>query len=268
MARKALAMKSKLASANARLFIEFGDYISDTSAGTAILHRSSGEPSYSFIFNNYKYSWDIGMTCRDSGRHLGLSFASQCDDGLVYQIYEGVGLDRCIAKLTVQGQHKCLLEPVYEWSVFDEEDQAAEIDTTGRCQPGMQMAINIASPSAYLVAGSTSPVKLSCPFTQMPVISVPMPASSASQLESPRKARNPFYTLTGDLSSSALIFYVQRYPSSRKQVFLGEGQVSAKKSAWGKKTIFYEARLPPAEQHDDLLALATLFNVLNQLEKI
>lgn len=280
MARKALAMKSRLASANTRLYIEFGDYISQTSAGTAILHRPEGEPSYSFVFNNYKMSWDIGMTCRQNGKHLGLSLASVEGAGCqVYKVFEGYGMEKCVATVTVQGEHKCLLEPVYTRTILDEQEEISERDIMNRSLLQQQHSslgpIAISSPSPYLYAGVQAPASPSILHGHIPSIATALPITEQQQapstnLPSPTP-RNPFYTLTGDLSASpasSLSFYVQRYANCRKQVFLGEGQVSSRKSAWGKKTIFYEARLPEPEQHDDLLALMSLFNVLNQLEKI
>lgn len=277
MARKALALKSRLPSANTRLFIEFGDYISQTSAGTAILHRPEGEPSYSFVFNNYKLSWDIGMNCRRSGRHLGMTLASAEGAGcLVYRVFEGYGMERAVATVTVQAEHKCLLEPLYERTILDEQQELAERDIMNRSllqQRHTYGPISIPSPSPFLFAGiQQAPASPSLLHGHIPSVASSGPAPLALPTE-PQSAeltpRNPFYTLTGDLTNTASpSFYVQRFANSRKQVFLGEGQVSARKSAWGKKTVLFEARLPEAEQHDDLLALMTLFNVLHQLEKI
>jgi len=278
MARKALAMKSKLASANTRLYVEFGDYISENSAGTAVLVRPSGEPSYSFSYNNYRFTWDIGMTCRDSGKYYGLRLAA--DDrtpgqtSFVYHIFEGYGMDKLVAVLTVQGEHKCLLEPVYERNILEEELAIAESDTTSRLDSPVAQILSFSAASPYILTspkGAKSPsgpaILCTVPIVSSPILRSPSIVAASLDAE-PSTPRNPFYTLTGDLHSAAFALYIQRYQNSRKQVFLGEGQVSSKKSAWGKKTILYEARLPPAEQHDELLALASLFNVLNQMERL
>lgn len=282
MARKAMALKSKMASASAKLFIEFGDYISDTSAGTAVLHRPApGEPSYSFAFNNYRFSWDVSMTCRRTGAVLGMALESDplvsSDRQAVYRVFAGSDRAQLRAWVTVQGPHKVLVEPVYGVSILDEQEllglaQSAAAPKTPAASPLYSLAVPAASP--YILAGAAGaarPVDVPAIF-QTPVVHSASGASAlfAAPVAGPAHAapRNPFYTLTGDLAAGSLAFYVERYANTRAQTFLGEGQVCARKSQWGKKTILYEARLPGAEQNDDLLALATLFSVLNQLEKI
>ncbi len=261
MVRKAIACKSRLASSNTRLYIEFGDYISDTAAGTAILCRKAGDPSYSFTFNNYRLSWDISMTCRTTGRVLGMKLQTE-DLGKPssYIIYEGHSGVNIKALITIQGDQKLLIEPIYRTSLLDESEMIAE----QRYFNKQETTISIPSPSPYILASPTvEKHSFSRNMSYIPVVSLPLPTAQPSSVT----PRNPFYTVTGDIESGGLVFYVERYQNCRKQVFLGEGQLAARKSQWGKKTIFYEARLPPAECNDDLLAIVTLFNVLYQVEK-
>jgi hypothetical protein len=260
LSRKAKSQRSRLASANTRVYLEFGDLVSDTAAGTAVFLRPDGEPSYSFIFNNYKLTWDISMTAEDGSRRILLLTAMPGAEGL-YQVITGRDGGKVVATLSVQSEHKLLLEPVH--------DCAAQplIDTSPPPPPPAD-ALPEHIPSPFSPAASFLAPQSSSTLFSIPSATTSRASGQLSPVVSPSPPfALPFYTLTGSIPDASLIFYIRRFPGSRAQAFLGEGQLSAKKSSWGKKMLFYEARLPPAERDDDLLALATLFNLLSQTER-
>lgn len=279
MCRKAMSGKSRVASANAKIHIELGDFISATSSGTAIFYRPNGhEPSYSFCFNNYRLSWDLSMTCRQTGRRLGMSIAGTRPDnhkeGVIYNIWNEDNREKIIAKVTIIDGHKVTLEPVYAPTMLEQEEIFAEKDLHQPI-PSYYQAASSTSSSPFIIAdGSVHANRPQNPFSVSSMSSIQAIStkslshcSSPSTIEAPTP-RNPFYTINGDLTASSTNLFIQRFANSRKQVFLGEGQVVDERKRWGRKIVSYEGRLPPSEQHDDMIALTTVFNVLNQTQQL
>lgn len=83
-----------------------------------------------------------------------------------------------------------------------------------------------------------------------------------------RNADNaPFFNFTGDLSTGKL-FIIQRLRNSRRQIYLGEGQMAGIRTKWGKKRYYFEARLDEHSKYDDLLSMSMLYFILQQLHTI
>ena len=278
---KAKSQKSKLVGSNIRLYVEFGDLIHDNTAGIAIVLRDSTEesPSYSAVFNNYKLSWEIGLTRGSDGKLFLLKLAPKSTK--VFQIRSGRGI---VGYITVSGKNKLTVEPISQPNQFALGDDLpdAEIPNTARRymldeavgggeegEHHLEIPSNLASPYIVLdspLSGhyghlpSANPTSYS---TKSAAASTDAPISPI--LDGENEESQPYYTLTGDMSTG-MIFYIRRTRGSREQKFLGEGQLGQRKSKWGKKCIFYEARLPPPPEHDELLMMASLFAVLHNMD--
>ena len=195
------------------------------------------------------FNREIGLT-RDSDRQE-LMLALAPDSKKVYRIKKG---KKTVGYLTDQGQMRFILEPV-------DSRQVAYCEDLEPPRLPLPQDIRIAVPtiSPYLSASNlSSPLS---PGVKCQLPSATEPSIPLSPLDSEQK---PFYTLTGDLDTG-MVFFVQRFQNSRKQVFLGEGQVTCKKTKWGKKAVLYEARLPSPPQHDDLLIMGSLFALVSHI---
>lgn len=235
LSKELMEFKPRLSSANCRMLIKFGDIVNETSSGYAIFIRPDGEPSYSFVFNNYKFNWysilvyilllsiinfnfrEIAMTKEADGQVLLLNLIRNSTQ--IYQIKYNGGMvdgDDC-CRLVSNGRYKVIMEPKPREDENDENEGAS--------------------------------------------------GEGNNNDRSPDENSAPFFSLTGDLSNGKL-FIIQRFRNTRRQVYLGEGQIAGMRTKWGRKRYYFEARFDEHSKYDDLLSMTILYFILQQLHTV
>lgn len=262
--RQVLARCPAPDSATARLVVRLGG----ASAGTAVLHQGP-ILAYTFAFNSYAGSWSVSMTCRQTGRILGL----RSEGPAVYRVAEGHDQEHTLAELTVASGHSLLIEPrpahrhdsgrgsgngngAEDGNVNQNGNGDATANRNGS-NSGLEIPLTPAYVLASPVAGASKSSRPAAIFAPPSIQPERVPAGCMADLP-----RDPCYTLMGDPHGGGLVYCMERGAGTREQRLAGQGRVVAGRHA---RTLVFEGRTETAPEHAGLLAIATLFNVLHRL---